>query len=224
MERQKAEVARQLFELGAIKFGTFRLKLHETQPEAPQSPIYLTLRTANHPTNPGPLTDEVVEMIVGLMINQIAEERIGYDCFVGIPEAGEPFADVLERIIGYNVNPPQRLRLEKEQLESGKRRIGMAVTGNFKPGDRVLVIDDLITQADSKLEAIKALEAQGLVIVYVLVLVDRMQGGKEQLEEQGHKLVAIFTLDELLSFYVYEDYIPVGRADEVLKYVADNRR
>lgn len=223
MEALKAKVARQLFELGAIKFGEFELKLHETQPDAPKSPIYIDLRTASHPSKPGPLTDEVVERIVGLMIDLLAAEGIRYDCFVGVPEAGEPFVEVLERIVGFNIDHPERLYLKKDQLEDGKRRIGSTVTGKFKAGDRVLVIDDLITQADSKIEAIKALETQGLVVVYVLVLVDRMQGGKEQLEEQGYKLIAVFPLGEMLAFYVDKGYIPLGKSNEVLEYVADNR-
>ena len=227
MKDNKAAVARLLFKLGAIKFSTnpdeFKLKLHETQPDAPKSPIYLMLRTDEHPTNPGPLTRETMSYIGHLMLDQISEESIAFDCYVGIPEAGEPFADAIGWIVSWWKDPPKRLKLQKENLGDGKRRISSKVTGDFKRGYRVLLIDDLITQADSKLEAIAALETNGLVVVHVLVLVDRMQGGKEQLEAKGYKLVAVFTLGEMLELYVLEKLVPSIKADETLKYLEDNR-
>ena len=61
------------------------------------------------------------------------------------------------------------------------------------------------------------------MVVHVLVLVDRMQGGKEQLEAKGYKLVAVFTLGEMLELYVLEKLVPSIKADETLKYLEDNR-
>lgn len=221
----KAQLGNLLFRLGAIKFaskpGEFKLKLHETQPDAPLSPIYLNLRTAEHPTNPGPLTTEAMLMIGRLMADLVHE--VEFDHFAGIPEAGEPFADELEQVFAGMENSPTRLRLRKEQLEGGNRRVGAEVDGDFLPFETVLLIDDLITQAGSKLEAIEALEGQGLLVEHVLVLVDRMQGGKEHLEGQGYGLAAVFTLEELLGLYVDEWFIDSDKADEVRNYVRANR-
>ena len=61
-----AKLAQLLFKVGAIKFGAFKLKLHEKDPDAPLSPIYLNLRTDRHPENPGPLTDEMMNLIGSL--------------------------------------------------------------------------------------------------------------------------------------------------------------
>jgi uridine monophosphate synthetase len=225
MDLERRQLAALLFSLGAIKFaskpGEFRLKLHETQPDAPLSPIYLMLRTDAHPTNPGPLTPEAMRMIAGLMLFKMT--TLSFDHYVAIPEAGEPFADGLERLFASSPLAPTRLRLFKEQLEGGKRRISDRVEGQFQPGDKVLLIDDLITQADSKLEAIAALEAQGLVVEFVLVLVDRGQGGKEQLKQRGYELISVFALEELLTYYADEWLITGEQASKVRDYVAANR-
>lgn len=217
----KAVVARDLFDLGAIKFGAFRLKLHEKNPDAPLSPIYLNLRTARHPVNPGPLT-EVLMMQIGVLMSWALEARkTSFECIAGIPDAGEPFAD--ELVIQYRKEDPSRLRLRKESLTDGTRRIASEVAGEFAPGNHVVLVDDLITQADSKIEAIRALEYQGLEVATVLVLVDRQQGGKEQLQQTGHELSSVFTLDELLSFYADNRLVDEVKADEVRSYVAANR-
>lgn len=53
---------RVLWQVGAVKFGEFELKIHQTNSSAPKSPIYLDLRTPDNP-KPGPLTPGFVRMI-----------------------------------------------------------------------------------------------------------------------------------------------------------------
>ncbi len=218
LEGKKELVADLLYALGAIQIDTevgFRLKLHERLPSAPLSPIYLNLRTPDHSKNPGPLTPEIMQLIAELMDEMSL--GLGKECFTGIPEAGEPFADYFEKIVGAS-----RLRLQKVE-KNGKRWIDDHFTGDFEPGDRCIIIDDLITQADSKLEAIRALTHSTLQISGVLVVVDRMQGGRQQLMAAGHRLFAIFTLHELLSHYARKGYIDQSQAETVLKYIAVNQ-
>jgi orotate phosphoribosyltransferase len=222
MEDQKRQLGNLLFRLKAIQFGEFRLKLHEKNPDAPPSPIYLMLRTDKHPTNPGPLTDEAMGKIGRLMADMVIGTVI-FDRFAGIPEAGEPFADELERAFEGVPNAPTRLYLHKEQLSDSTRRISSQVDGEYSAGDNVLLIDDLITQADSKFEAITALEQKRLTIDHVLVLVDRMQGGREQLEKAGYPLLSVFTLEEMLRLYTDEWFISSDQAEKVREYLAANR-
>ncbi|CAN5407081.1 hypothetical protein BH09PAT4_BH09PAT4_01360 [soil metagenome] len=220
LQGTKAAVARQLFEVGAVKFGEFRLKLHETQPDAPLSPIYLNLRTDRHPKNPGPLTDEIMELIGDLF----AELPLApFVRFADIPEAGQPFGDQVQRMVVSAQLPASRLTLHKEVLPDGTRHITRQVDGYSRMGDSCLLVDELITQADSKLEAIIALEGYGLIVLEVLVLVDRMQGGRQQLEAAGYNLHSVFTLEELLAFYVQEDLVDQSKADQVLDYVVANQ-
>ncbi|HLC44175.1 MAG TPA: hypothetical protein VJK08_03575, partial [Patescibacteria group bacterium] len=79
---------------------------------------------------------------------------------------------------------------------------------------KVLLVDDLITMADTKLEAVKAINDAERAVEAIVVLVDREQGGAAILEEMGIGLVAVFTLTELLDLYVDAGFItPEDRAD-----------
>ena len=73
------------------------------------------------------------------------------------------------------------------------------IDGAFTPGETVLVLDDVVTHADSKLEAIRVLEGNGLVVRDVAVLVDREQGGPAQLAAAGYTLHAALRLSQLLD-------------------------
>lgn len=56
------DLALKLFDIGAVQFGEFKLKLHEKNPDAPLSPIFFNFRTPDNP-KPGPLTDEVLDLV-----------------------------------------------------------------------------------------------------------------------------------------------------------------
>jgi orotate phosphoribosyltransferase len=62
-------------------------------------------------------------------------------------------------------------------------------------------VDDLVTGADSKLEAARRLETAGLVVRDIVVLVDREQGGADQLARAGYTLHAAVRLSDLLAVY-----------------------
>ncbi len=94
LTQTQEQVADRIHDRGAIKFGAFKLKLHEKNPDAPLSPIYLTLRI---PENGGPLTDDDVEVIGQELYAMVQREGVIFDLVVGIPRAGEPFAKVVSR-------------------------------------------------------------------------------------------------------------------------------
>src|SRR3989344_690705 len=218
-------LARKFFELGAIKIDIirgFRLKLHEENPDAPLSPLFFNLRANNHPKQ-GPLDAEVITKI-GWGLYNMAATQLRYDCVCGVPLAGEPFARAFA-----NVSAPWRrplvIKLKKEVLPNGERRIVGPWTGtdNIFSDANTLLIDDLITGAHSKLEAIRALELAGAKVRDVLVIVDREQGGSKQLEEAGYNIHSIFTIRQLLEFYFREGMISKQQYDIVRYYIRANR-
>ncbi|MBI5654811.1 hypothetical protein HZC53_04130 [Candidatus Uhrbacteria bacterium] len=221
MNPVEAQLALSLLDAGAIKFGEFRLKLHEKNPDAPLSPIYLNLRTSDNP-KPGPLTPEIVDTVGQCMywLTGMYSAPDGtdepYDFAAGVPNAGDPFAARFAHYKGLSV-----LKLKKTENAEGRAVTGIH-SGPYKPGGNVALIDDLITQADSKLEAIKVLESQGLRVKDVIVLVDREQGGKEQLAKFGYILHSVFTLRQLLDLYVEEGRLEASKRDEVQAYLAAN--
>lgn len=197
----------------------FRLKLHEKNPTAPLSPYYMNLRTPDNP-KPGPLTPDVVRMI-GYSLYSFSEQLgLEYDYVVGIPRAGDPIAKAFWAAI-----PPNKivnlLKLQKIDLEGG-RKIGESVTGAYTAGKIVLGIDDLITKADTKREAIISLTGVGLIVKDLLLLIDREQGGPEELEKEGVRANAAFTISELLVLYLRTKRIDKKTYDEIVKYRAEN--
>ena len=199
------QLALELFGIGAIKFGAFRLKLHEKRPDAPLSPIYVDLRILRS----CPFTMKAVVKVFERM-----SEGFEFDCYADVPTAATPIVAVLSCETWVPMITP------REPKTHGA--IG-SIDGVFEPGQTVLLIDDLVIRADSKLEAIKTLEGNKLIVRDVLVLVDREQGGPEQLREAGYTLHAAFKLSQLLRYYVRVGKIDQNKYDEVMTYLETNR-
>jgi uridine monophosphate synthetase len=188
MNSRHDELIRRLFEIGAIRFGTFTLKSGIT------SPFYIDLRVViSFP--------DVLGRIGALMADAVA--RCGADRIAGIPYAGLPLA-VAASLAG-------KVPLIYPRREAKGHGIHRPIEGLYAPGERVVVIDDIITDGASKFEAIAPLEAAGLVVRDLVILVDREQGGRERLAERGYRLHAVLTISQ--CFDVGED---AGLADPAL--------
>jgi orotate phosphoribosyltransferase len=74
---------------------------------------------------------------------------------------------------------------------------GQQIEGNFRPGDPVVVVEDVITSGGSAWKAIAAVKHAGGQVLGVFAVVDREQGGKTFLEEQGTRVVALTTTSQL---------------------------
>ncbi|MFO1462196.1 MAG: orotate phosphoribosyltransferase [bacterium] len=72
-------------------------------------------------------------------------------------------------------------------------------SAHLKPGMRVVLVEDVITTGGSILKACRAVREAGLVPLGVAVIVDREEGGREGLEQEGLKVVSIFKKTELLA-------------------------
>jgi len=75
------------------------------------------------------------------------------------------------------------------------------IEGGISVGDRVVILDDVITTGGSAIKAIRKAEESGLKIVKVIVLVDREEGGRENIKKIGYQVESIFTKSELWTEY-----------------------
>ena len=73
------------------------------------------------------------------------------------------------------------------------------IEGVVEEGMNVVILDDVITQGNSVLRAIKGAEEKGARVVHVFILVDREEGGMKYLREKGYNVEPIFTHTELVS-------------------------
>lgn len=200
-----------LFDNGMIKFGQFKFKLHDKHPDAPLAPFYIDLRMVRRfPAVKKRVIDVYVELLKPLKFDLIAD----------IPLAATPFAaSICDRLKVGMITP----RGDNKTHGSGAKIDGALPTDK---GKKVVLIDDLVTQADSKFEAAKILEDFGCKVKDIVVLIDREQGGKAQLKEKGYRLHSAFTLNQMMSLYkqvgrlkpeVYEDLMT--RLDALNKFL-----
>lgn len=185
MTEQQRAFADALLACGAVQFGAFRLKLHETRPDAPLSPIYVNLRVLrSYP--------DAMDAAVAALAELIRADGIACDRYADIPMAATPLVAVLSHVTRVPQITPR---------EPKTHGLTGTIDGAFTPGETALVIDDLVTHADSKIEAIRVLEGNGLVVRDVAVLVDREQGGPQQLAAAGYALHAAVRLSQLLDHW-----------------------
>jgi len=90
----------------------------------------------------------------------------------------------------------QVFAVRKSPKDHGETKL---IEGNFKKGDAVVVIDDVITRGESTIAAINAVEKEGGTVAFAAVLLDRQEGGREKIEAMGHPVAALFTRQELLG-------------------------
>lgn len=84
--------------------------------------------------------------------------------------------------------------VRKEAKDHGRGRL---IEGNFKQGDQVVVVEDVITSGDSAARAIAAIEQAEGRVLGVLAVVDREEGGRGALEGAGRRVVTLITAGEL---------------------------
>lgn len=222
MDESRQRIARLLFELGAIKDKRrsprgmgFRLARHRRDPEAVLSPVYVHLRTPDHPTTPGPLTPYAVRLLGSELAALVRNQELAFDSVAGVPHAGDPLARAFAEAWHGGCS---RISLSKI-MEDGEQRISRPIARLPATGEVVLVIDDVITDADTKREAIQALEGAGAVVSDVLVVVDREQGGARELQSAGYRVHSLFTLRDLLGFYRSSGCMDEGTYGEIIRYL-----
>jgi orotate phosphoribosyltransferase len=108
-------------------------------------------------------------------------------------------ADPISYSISYasNLAPPllRAFTIRKETKSHGTRKL---IEGAFQQGDRVAIVEDVVTTGHSALRAIDAVKDAGGDIAGVFALVDREEGGREAIEKAGYKLISVTCRGELM--------------------------
>ncbi|HIK00096.1 TPA: orotate phosphoribosyltransferase [archaeon] len=204
VKKFKESIERALWDAKAIQINTEK---QFTLASGKLSPIYIDCRKLISFPN-------VMDQIAA-RAKEIIEKNIGnVDVLAGGETAGIPFAAWIAAKLGMKM-----VYVRKGAKEYGT---GKQIEGELENGDKVLLVEDLITDGGSKISFIEGVRNSGGRINDCLVVFDREQGGAQKLSELKVKLWSLTNLSRTLEFGLRNKYITQKEFDTVKQYIANN--
>ncbi len=187
------DFSKMLIRTGALQFGMFTLSGGRL------SPYYLDLRVI-------PSFPDAFRACTDLLAKN-ARSVEGIDKIGGIPTGGLPWASVL----AYSLAKPLVYTRKDIKLHGRER----SVEGILTPGERVLLVDDVITTGKNILTALQSIRGEGGVVENALVLLDREEGGGEHLQKEGVKLHSVAKISDVAKKLLDMDAITKTQFEEL---------
>ena len=189
-----------LAKTGCVKFGVFKLKKK-------LSPYYLDLKLIqSYPSAMNTVISTYEDM---------AKNKIGIENFSrisGIPVAGLSFASILS----YRLEKPFLYLKEAAKIHGREKK----VDGVLSPGDRVLLVDDVVTSGRSILDAVSIIRGEGGTVTDSLVLIDREEGGVEHVSKAGVRVHSFTKISDIAKNLYEAELIDRTKFEEILKQTA----
>ena len=174
-----------LADLGALQFGDFTLA------SGKKSSMYVDLRLlVSRP--------DLMQAAAAAYAKELA--ALPCDRIAGVPYAALP--------IGMAVALASGVPLIYNRKESKSHGLGKDIEGHWQPGERVVVIEDVITTGGSIVSSVELFRAAGLVVEDAIVLLDRQQGGVENLQKAGIRVHSVLALGDVLDLLSETGHIP----------------
>jgi len=114
----------------------------------------------------------------------------------GLTFGADPVAVATAFVSELKANPMNAFSIRKTQKDHG---IVKWIEGDMNPGQRVVIIDDVVTTGGSTITAVERARSEGLEVIKAVILVDRQEGGLENIREQVTDVTAIITRDDLMA-------------------------
>jgi uridine monophosphate synthetase len=196
-----AEVGCALHNSGCLKFGSFRIK------SGASSPYYVDLACLlSSPKDLCTVTNIAADEI----------ERIAHSVRIDKLASIELKGALLLASIGCRTGLPCIVVRKEKKTYGATGRIAGA---DVARGEHILFFDDVVSEGLSKLEGIKPLEQLGAKVENIMVVVDREQGGRENLENAGYRVHALASISELVNSLFQRKHVSKEQAEAVLNYI-----
>lgn len=138
-------------------------------------------------------------LLIGRLVYKLVREKFSGAVAVGGPTMGaDPLVSAVSLTSQIDGHPLQGFLVRKESKGHGT---GAWIEGmaNLAEGDQVVVLEDVVTSGGSALKAMDKVEQAGLKILGVVVLVDRLEGGRQAIEQAGYRLHSLFTRSDFVD-------------------------
>jgi orotate phosphoribosyltransferase len=175
----KIDALKELVKKDAVRYGKFILA------SGKESDFYVDLRKVT--LNPKGA------LLIGSLIYDIIKDR-QVDAVGGMSIGADPIATAASLAAYQEGKEIMAFLVRKAQKEHGTRNF---VEGPIVPGQRAVVVEDVITTGSSTLTAIEQIKAAGLSIEMIIAILDRCEGGREAIESQGYEVRSLLKRTDL---------------------------
>ena len=189
-----------LHEVGAVKFGSFTLKT------GLQSPVYFDLRVlVSYP--------DLLSTCARLMLDRRPPGPGELLC--GVPYTALPIATVMavESKLGMVIR-------RKEAKSYGTKKL---IEGVWEQGQSCVIVEDVITSGGSVADTVQVLRDHGMTVTHCVVLLDREQGGRANLEDLGVTVTSIMSISQVVQVLSDNKKISDDMVQSVLTFIANNQ-
>jgi len=171
------ELLRSLILEKSLKFGDFTLA------SGKKAAYYLDCRQIT--------LDSVGAKLIGEGILEILQRNPMPQAVGGMSIGADPITAAVITVAAYQNIPLKGFMVRKQSKGHGTNQF---VEGPIVAGDRVVIVEDVVTTGGSSLEAIEKVEALGVTVDGVITIIDRLEGGREMFESKGYALHSLFTV------------------------------
>jgi len=137
-------------------------------------------------------------LLVGKLFYDVIKDFPGVQAVGGITLGADPIATATS-IAAYLAGQPLHAFIIRKEPKGHGTGQWLEGRKNLPPGTKVVIVEDVVTTGGSSIKAVDRAREEGLVVLGIVSLVDREEGGRENVEAQGYWLKAIFTKSQLVD-------------------------
>jgi len=136
--------------------------------------------------------------LVGELMFQALDDLPTCDAVGGVELGGCPLASAVSLVSFQKGRPLTGFYVRKARKDHGSAKL---VEGDksLRAGTRIVLLEDVVTTGGSSLEAVETLKAAGAVVVGIIALVDRLEGGADTIREAGLPLLTLSTRADFME-------------------------